>query len=98
MLFTRSILCGIASISELYEVYSKTKIVNLGDVEIHTLTKSRPFLYPKTANALCSRFGIPTQIIGKECMRKVWFGKLRWKWRKDSWRSEGQRQNHFKGS
>lgn len=56
-LYIRSVLHQIAPAAELYEIYFKTKIIDLSNVGI-TLFMSNGVLYPKSANDLTSRLEI----------------------------------------
>lgn len=69
-LFIRSFLKEIDTTEKLYDVYYKTKIVDLGDVGIPLFDRNQAaVLYPKTANSLCGRLGIQTS---KASGRNVW--------------------------
>ena len=70
MLFTRSVISHTDTMENLYDVYFKTKMVDLGEVGIPFFDKNQePVLYPKTAYALCARLGIQTS---KTSGKGVW--------------------------
>jgi hypothetical protein len=70
-LYVRSAMHKIDTEAALYETYFKTKIVDLGDVGI-SLFRGNPkmyAIYPKTTNALMSRFKIQSR---KASGKTVW--------------------------
>ncbi|MEM0134596.1 MAG: hypothetical protein QXU18_05125 [Thermoplasmatales archaeon] len=70
-LYARSVLLGIDKADMLYEIYLKTKAVDLSDVAIPYIYKNRPrLMYPITANEIASRFGLQSE--RKASGKTVW--------------------------
>lgn len=70
-LYAKSMLFEIDNPVMLYEVYLKTKPVDLSDVAIAYIDRNRPrLMYPITANTMASRFGSGSE--RKESGKSVW--------------------------
>jgi hypothetical protein len=68
VLYIRSLANQVASASDLYETYFKTKVVDLTNVGI-ALSRNTTVLYPKTANDLTTILQIQSH---KKSGKKVW--------------------------
>lgn len=70
MIFLKSLRHEIDEPGKLYDVYLKTKMVDLGEVGIPFFPKAQnPVLYPKTTNSLMAAFNIPER---KTTGKSVW--------------------------
>lgn len=70
-LYARSVLMGIEKPEILFEIYLKTKPVDLSDVVIPYINRNRPrLMYPISTNTMISRFGIGSD--RKESGKNVW--------------------------
>ena len=68
VLFSRSLIAGIASRSQLFACYFKLKTIDLSEVGV-AICPGDPVLYPKTANQLAKALGLPRK---KQSGRRVW--------------------------
>lgn len=70
-LYARSALLGIDRTEMLYEVYLKTKPVDLSDVAIPYIDRNRPkLMYPIPTNTIAARLGLKSE--RKESGKTVW--------------------------